>query len=79
MHLNILYSYPQIESLKKQTYTNNANIVLNKSTPLCNGRESNADKVQDSETTLLGKSLAAARVLDLSVARGYALLIKCYS
>ena len=24
-----------------------------KSTPLCNGRESNADKVQDSETTLL--------------------------
>jgi len=26
---------------------------LEKSTPLCNGRESNADKVQDSETTLL--------------------------
>ena len=26
---------------------------MEKSTPLCNGRESNADKVQDSETTLL--------------------------
>ena len=26
---------------------------MDKSTPLCNGRESNADKVQDSETTLL--------------------------
>jgi hypothetical protein len=26
---------------------------LEKSTPLCNGRESNADKVQDSDTTLL--------------------------
>ena len=29
------------------------NRILEKSTPLCNGRESNADKVQDSETTLL--------------------------
>ena len=29
------------------------NIILDKSIPLCNGRESNADKVQDSETTLL--------------------------
>ena len=27
--------------------------ILEKSTPLCNGRESNADKVQDSETSLL--------------------------
>ena len=26
---------------------------MEKSTPLCNGRKSNADKVQDSETTLL--------------------------
>ena len=26
---------------------------MEKSTPLCNGRESNEDKVQDSETTLL--------------------------
>ena len=26
---------------------------MEKSTPLCNGRESNADKVQDSETSLL--------------------------
>ena len=26
---------------------------MEKSTPLCNGRESNADKVQDSDTTLL--------------------------
>ena len=26
---------------------------MEKSTPLCNGRESNADKAQDSETTLL--------------------------
>ena len=26
---------------------------MEKSTPLCNGRESNVDKVQDSETTLL--------------------------
>ena len=26
---------------------------MENSTPLCNGRESNADKVQDSETTLL--------------------------
>ena len=26
---------------------------MEKSTPLCNGRESNADKVQDSETTML--------------------------
>ena len=26
---------------------------MEKSTPVCNGRESNADKVQDSETTLL--------------------------
>ena len=26
---------------------------MEKSTPLCNGRESNAEKVQDSETTLL--------------------------
>ena len=27
---------------------------MEKSTPLCNGKGSNADKVQDSETTLLG-------------------------
>ena len=27
--------------------------MLEKSTPLCNGRESNADQVQDSEKTLL--------------------------
>ena len=27
--------------------------ILEKSTPLCNGKGSNADKVQDSETTLL--------------------------
>ena len=27
--------------------------ILGKSTPLCNGKGSNADKVQDSETTLL--------------------------
>ena len=26
---------------------------MEKSTPLCNGRESNPDKVQDSETTML--------------------------
>ena len=29
------------------------NRILEKSTPLCNGRERNADKVQDSETTML--------------------------
>lgn len=31
----------------------NADRILEKSTPLCNGKGSNADKVQDSETTLL--------------------------
>ena len=37
---------------------------MEKSTPLCNGRESNADKVQDSETTLLVSKKADKNYLD---------------
>ncbi len=37
---------------------------MEKSTPLCNGRESNADKVQDSETSLLVSKKADKNYLD---------------
>ena len=37
---------------------------MEKSTPLCNGRESNADKVQDSETPLLISMKADKNYLD---------------
>ena len=38
--------------------------ILEKSTPLCNGTGSNADKVQDSETSLLVSKKADKNYLD---------------
>ena len=37
---------------------------MEKSTPLCNGKGSNADKIQDSETTLLVSKKADKNYLD---------------
>ena len=41
--------------------------ILEKSTPLCNGTGSNADKVQDSETSMLVSKKADKNYLDDSV------------